>query len=242
MMTSPINAFGFTVIPVSEYQDLVSGNQTKSDRIDELNQSLKTLEKKNQHILAEYDYARNSIGDLNIRIQNRDEQIEMMLLNIKSERKSAEETIQEIEANSDRQRATITELRSQVEALQWSETRANNLLADAVEKRNNIARELIAVQKELREIKETYSKTLAANVDLDLKLSEAIANLSATELQCNEQTVQIATLQTSRNALLQDFDSSKRAVNIELDNHRIAILKVVDELERSLRNPSVEVA
>jgi len=37
-------------------------------------------------------------------------------------------------------------------------------------------------------------------------LGEAIANLSATELQYNEQTVKIATLQTSQNALLTDFD------------------------------------
>jgi len=71
-------------------------------------------------------------------------------------------------------------------------------------------------------------------------LGEAIANLSATELQYNEQTVKIATLQTSRNALMTDFDNSKLAVNIELDNHRIAILKAMDNLERSLRNPSVE--
>lgn len=240
-MTSPINAFGFTVIPVSEYQDLVSGNQTKSDRIDELNQSLKTLEKKNQHILAEYDYARNSIGDLNIRIQNRDEQIEMMLLNIKSERKSAEETIQEIEANSDRQRATITDLQKQVEKLEESDRIATETIDDLDSLVVSLRKEIASLQQDLKLVKENYSKVLAANADLDSKLSEAIANLSATELQCNEQTVQIATLQTSRNALLQDFDSSKRAVNIELDNHRIAILKVVDELERSLRNPSVEV-
>lgn len=201
-MISPINAFGFTVIPVSEYQDLVSGNQTKSDRIDKLTEDVK-----------------NSGIVLNEQTQ---------IINSQS-------------AICDRQRATINELQKQVKELEESDRIATETIDDLDSLVVSLRKEIASLQQDLKLVKENYSKVLAANADLDSKLSEAIANLSATELQCNEQTVQIATLQTSRNALLQDFDSSKRAVNIELDNHRIAILKVVDELERSLRNPSVEV-
>lgn len=223
-MTSPINAFGFTVIPVSEYQDLVSGNQTKSDRITELTEQRNSALKGNDHLECVIESLK----------------LDALLLErqSKAEKDALTEQLRMID---DASRTTITDLQKQVEKLEESDRIATETIDDLDSLVVSLRKEIASLQQDLKSVKENYSKVLAANADLDSKLSEAIANLSATELQCNEQTVQIATLKTSRNALLQDFDSSKRAVNIELDNHRIAILKVVDELERSLRNPSVEV-
>ena len=186
--------FGWVIIPEWLYQDYVSENQIKRDRIQQLESDVK--DKANR--------------------------------------------MAEINSNSDRQKSTIQNMRDQIARLEQCDRTNNEVIKDLNANLCLVKQNLQAVQRELDAIKEVYTKTLAANAELDKKLGEAIANLSATELQYNEQTVKIATLQTSRNALLTDFDNSKLAVNIELDNHRIAILKAMDNLERSLRNPSVE--
>jgi chromosome segregation ATPase len=186
--------FGWVIIPEWLYQDYVSENQIKRDRIQQLESDVK--DKANR--------------------------------------------MAEINSNSDRQKSTIQNMRDQIARLEQCDRTNNEVIKDLNANLCLVKQNLQAVQRELDAIKEVYTKTLAANAELDKKLGEAIANLSATELQYNEQTVKIATLQTSRNALMTDFDNSKLAVNIELDNHRIAILKAMDNLERSLRNPSVE--
>lgn len=224
-MIPPINAFGFTIIPVSEYQDLVSGNQTKSDRITELTEQRNSALKGNAHLEGVIEGLK----------------LDISLLERQSE--SAKNALSEqLRTVDDASRATIADLQRQVNELEEGDHIAITAIDDLNSLVASLKKEVRSLQQDLNLAKENYSRVSLANADLDKKLSEAIANLSAAELQCNEQTVKIATLQASRDALLQDFDTSKRAVNIELDNHRIAILNVIDELERSLRNPSVEVA
>lgn len=188
------SGFGFVVIPDWHYEDLVSENQIKRDRVQQLESDVK--DKANR--------------------------------------------LAEIDSNSDRQKATIQDMREQIARLDLCDRTNNEVIDDLNAHLACIKQELQDTQASLDAIKEVYTKTLAANAELDKKLGEAIANLTTTELQCNEQTVQIATLQTNRNTLLTELDGSKRAVNIELDNHRIAILKAMDNLERSLRYKSVE--
>jgi chromosome segregation ATPase len=159
---------------------------------------------------------------------------------LESDGKDKANRLAEIQSNSDRQKATIQNLREQAGLLELANRTNDEVIDELNNQLVNFGKRLQETQKELDTIKDAYRKTLAANAELDKKLGEAIANLTATELQCNEQTVQISTLQTSRNALLTDFDNSKRAVNIELVNHRIGILKALDNLERSLRCESVE--
>ena len=194
--TSPLmlSAFGYAVVPEWHYEDLVSENQIKRDRVQQLESDVK--DKANR--------------------------------------------LAEIDSNSDRQKATIQDMREQIARLDLCDRTNNEVIDDLNAHLACIKQELQDTQASLDAIKEVYTKTLAANAELDKKLGEAIANLTTTELQCNEQTVQIATLQTNRNTLLTELDGSKRAVNIELDNHRIAILKAMDNLERSLRYKSVE--
>ena len=159
---------------------------------------------------------------------------------LESEAQDKANRLLEIDSNSDRQKATIQDMQQQIARLEQCDRTNNEVIDDLNANLFNVRQKLQAAQKELDAIKEVHTKTLAANALLDSKLEEALSNWSIAELQCNEQTIQISTLQTSRSALLEDFDNSKRAVNIELDNHRIAILKAMDNLERSLRCESVE--
>lgn len=159
---------------------------------------------------------------------------------LESEAQDKANRLLEIDSNSDRQKATIQNMQEQIARLEQCDRTNNEVIEELNSHLFNVRQKLQAAQKELDAIKEVHTKTLAANAELDKKLGEAIANLSATELQCNEQTIKISTLQVSRNALLKDFDNSKLAVNIELDNHRIGILAALDNLERSLRCESVE--
>ncbi len=242
--TKPVTAFGFAIIPVSEYQDLVSSNQVKSDRVDELNQSLLVLKNSNRALVAEFESSnqalRDCVEDLGRKIANRDEHIEMLQGHLESEQKSAKEQTQDLEVINDRHCATITELLSQVKKLEEGD-RTNNEIIDQLNAEMVVIRQnLAATQKDLATVQEAYRKTLAANSALDKKLGEAIAELSKTEQICNEQTVQIATLNRSKSALIENFDNHKQAVNIELDNHKIAVLKTLKELDSAIRNPSTE--
>jgi chromosome segregation ATPase len=152
--------FGWVIIPEWLYQDYVSENQIKRDRIQQLESDVK--DKANR--------------------------------------------MAEINSNSDRQKSTIQNMRDQIARLEQCDRTNNEVIKDLNANLCLVKQNLQAVQRELDAIKEVYTKTLAANTELDKKLGEAIANLSATELQYNEQTVKIATLQTSQNALLTDFD------------------------------------
>lgn len=168
-----ISALGYVIIPEWHYEDLVSENQLKRDRIQQLESVIK--DKANR--------------------------------------------LTEIEGNSDRQKATIQQLQGQVKSLEESD-RANDEIIDELNAELfSLKTKLLDAQKELDAIKETYTKTLAANAALDLKLGDAIASLSKSEQQYNELTVQISLERTAN--------------KIAIENHRRDVLITLDNLEIS---------
>jgi len=174
MTIFPINplvfsAFGFVVIPDWHYQDLVSENQIKRDRIQQLESNIK--DKANR--------------------------------------------LAEIEANSDRQKVTIQRLQEQTDKLELNNRFLNERLEEINAQNARLKANLLEAQKELDAIKEVYTKTLAANADLDLKLSDAIVNLSKSEQEYNELTVQISLERTANKIAI---DNHRRDVLIALDN------------------------
>lgn len=165
--------FGWVLMPEWLYQDYVSENQIKSDRIQQLESVIK--DKANR--------------------------------------------LTEIEGNSDRQKATIQQLRYEAGLLELTNRTNNEVIDHLNAELLNFRTKLLDAQKELDAIKETYRKTLAANAELELKLGDAIASLSKSEQQYNELTVQISLERTAN--------------KIAIENHRRDVLITLDNLEIS---------
>lgn len=186
-LINPLTAFGFVLISEQHYQDLVSGNQTKSDRIEELK----------------------------LKVQFRDEHIDGLKGHLDSEQKSAKAQIKDIETASDRQKATIKQLQEQTGLLEPT----NRINGEAIDQLNaellGIQAKLLESRKELDAIKETYRKTLATNAELEIKLGDAIADLSTAEQKYNELTVQTTTARTSTKIAI---SNARRDVLIALGN------------------------
>ncbi len=248
--SKPVTAFGFAIIPVSEYQDLVSSNQVKSDRVDELAEANTRLRDRIKMIAEDRDLTAANLYSARERIKSLEHEVkssestrirnvaQIQGLRVQIER--LEESSNSLKGNETRYLSEIEELKSQVNLLEQGDRACSELLDEVKDKNLELTQNLLQAQKELATLQEAYRKALAANSALDLKLGEAIAELSKTEQICNEQTVQIATLKRSKSTLLEEFANHKQAVNIELDNHKIAVLKTLKELDSVLRNTSVE--
>jgi|GEM_PF-4047583 len=223
-MTSPskiniatFSAFGLTVIPEWHHEDLVSENERKSDRIQDLELANQGLRDRLSMITDQKELKATNLYSAN-------EKIKLM----RQENKS-------LEFNRTHNLLRIQQLQDQVEKTAQSDRDTNELIEGLNAHIVTLNENVLAARKDLSAIQLAYRKTLAVNTALDLKLGEAIAQLSKTELQYNEQTVQIAGLERSRKALLSDFDNSKQTVNISLDNHRIDMLKAWDNLELTIK-------
>ena len=223
-MTSPskiniatFSAFGLTVIPEWHHEDLVSENERKSDRIQDLELANQGLRDRLSMITDQRELKATNLYSAN-------EKIKLM----RQENKS-------LEFNRTHNLLRIQQLQDQVEKTAQSDRDTNELIEGLNAHIATLNENVLAARKDLSAIQLAYRKTLAVNTALDLKLGEAIAELSKTELQYNEQTVQIAGLERSRKALLSDFDNSKQTVNISLDNHRIDMLKAWDNLELTIK-------
>lgn len=228
--TKPLSAFGFAIIPVSEYQDLVSGNQTKGDlaeanaglrdrikmitegrdlnaaRLYDANERIKSLEQENRSFEATRVLDLAQLNSLKLQVKK-----------LEQGDHASNELITDLEAVNDRHCATITELLSQLKKLEEGD-RTNNEIIDHLNAEMVVIRQnLNTTQKDIDAIKETYHKTLAANSALDKKLSDAIAELSISEQRHNELTVQVALERTAN--------------TIAIANHRREILKSLDNLE-----------
>ena len=201
MMIPPINAFGFTVIPVSEYQDLVSGNQTKSDRITELTEQRNSALKGNDHLECVIESLK----------------LDALLLERQSESEKNALT-EQLRMIDDASRTTITDLQKQVEKLEESDRIATETIDDLDSLVVSLRKEIASLQQDLKLVKENYNKVSAANAELDKKLSEAIANLSQTEQKYNELTVAVGLERTNRAIAI---DNHRRNVLMALDNLEI---------------------
>jgi chromosome segregation ATPase len=164
---------GYVIIPEWHYEDLVSENQIKSDRIQQLESDVK--DKANR--------------------------------------------LAEIKSNSDRQKAIIQQLQELTDKLDLNNRFLNERLEEINAQNAQLNANLLEAQRELDAIKEAYTKTLAANAELDLKLGDAIASISKSEQQYNELTVQISLERTAN--------------KIAIENHRRDVLITLDNLEIS---------
>ena len=215
--TVTFSAFGLTVIPEWHYEDLVSENVIKRDRIQDLESANKGLRDRLAMITDEKELKATNLYSANEKIKS-----------MRQENKS-------FEFDRTHNLLRIQQLQEQVEAMAQSDRDTNELIDGLNVHIATLNENVLTARKDLVAIQSAYRKTLAVNTTLDLKLGEAIAQLSKTELQYNEQTVQIAGLESSRNALLSDFDNSKQTVNISLDNHRIDMLRTLDNLELTIK-------
>lgn len=211
------SAFGLTMMPKWYYEDLILDNGVKCDRIQDLESANKGLRDRLVMITDERELKAANLYSAN-------EKIKLM----RQENKS-------FEFDRTHNLLRIQQLQNQVEEMAQSDRVANELIEGLSVHVATLSKNLATAQSDLDTIKETYRKTLSANAALDFKLGEAIADLFKTEQQYNEQTIQIAGLESSKKALLSDFDDSKQAVNISLDNHRISILRTLDNLELDLK-------
>ena len=215
--TVAFSAFGLTVIPEWHYDDLTSENKIKRDHIQDLESVNKGLRDRLAMITNEKELKATNLYSANEEIKS-----------MRQENKSSE-------FDRTHNLLRIQQLQDQVEAMAQSDRDTNELIDGLNTHIATLNKNVLTARKDLVAIQAAYRKTLAINTTLDLKLGEAIAQLSKTELQYNEQTVQIAGLESSRNALLSDFDNSKQTVNISLDNHRIDMLKAWDNLELTIK-------
>ena len=215
--TVAFSAFGLTVIPAWHHDDLTSENKRKGDRIQDLESINKGLRDRLAMITDEKELKATNLYSANEKIKS-----------MRQENKS-------FEFDRTHNLLRIQQLQDQVEAMAQSDRDTNELIDGLNVHIATLNENVLTARKDLAAIQAAYRKTLAVNTTLDLKLGEAIAQLSKTELQYNEQTVQIAGLESSRNALLSDFDNSKQTVNISLDNHRIDMLRTLDNLELTIK-------